>query len=62
LGQQNLKTTYTLERSTNGGASFTTILNNGIVPPPNIGDRSINNPVVGLGAANYNALITAAIG
>lgn len=61
LGQQNLKTTYTLERSTNGGASFTTIVSNGIVPPPNIGDRSINNPVVGLGAANYNALISAAI-
>src|SRR6476661_6822469 len=39
LGQQNLKTTYTCERSTNGGTSFTTIMSNGIVPPPNIGPR-----------------------
>ncbi|MCC7030760.1 MAG: DUF4331 domain-containing protein [Chitinophagaceae bacterium] len=60
LGQENLKTTYTLERSTNGGVSFTTILANGIVPPPNIGDRSITTGV-GLNAPNYNALITAAI-
>jgi hypothetical protein len=62
LGQQNLKTTYTCERSTNGGASFTTILSNGIVPPPNIGPRSIQNSTVGLGATDYNALMTAAIG
>jgi len=41
LGAQNLKTTYTLERSTDGGLSFQTILSNGIVPPPNIGPRSI---------------------
>lgn len=33
LGQQNLKTTYTLERSTDGGQPFTTIVENGLVPP-----------------------------
>jgi Domain of unknown function (DUF4331)/Secretion system C-terminal sorting domain len=45
LGQQNLKTTYTLEKSTNGGISFTTIISNGIVPPPNVGTRSIESTV-----------------
>ncbi len=60
LGQQNLKTTYTLERSLNGGSSFTTIVNNGPVPPANIGPRSIENPVVGLGSS-YQALINSAI-
>lgn len=61
LGKQNLKTTYTCERSINGGTSFTAIVTNGIVPPPNIGPRSIENSTVGLGAADYNALMTAAI-
>lgn len=60
LGQQNLKTTYTAERSTNGGASFSTIVNNGLVPPPNIGLHSIEDPTIGLGA-NYDSLISAAI-
>jgi hypothetical protein len=60
LGQENLKTTYTAQKSINGGP-FLTIVSNGIVPPPNIGPRSISNPTVGLGAANYNALITNAI-
>jgi hypothetical protein len=41
LGAQNLKTTYTLERSIDGGFSFQTIVSNGSVPPPNIGPRSI---------------------
>jgi hypothetical protein len=41
LGKQNLKTTYTLERSLNNGATWTTIISNGIVPPNNIGPRSI---------------------
>ncbi|MCW3110198.1 MAG: hypothetical protein JWQ09_4704, partial [Segetibacter sp.] len=46
LGKQNLKTTYTLERSINGGSTFTTIVTNGVVPPNNIGPRSIEgNPV-----------------
>lgn len=48
LGFQNLKTTYTLERSTDGGASYTTIKLNGVVPPTNIGPRSI------AGAAGLN--------
>lgn len=61
LGKQNLKTTYTLERSTNGGKSFTAIVTNGVVPPANIGPRSIENAVVGLGAANYDSLSAKAI-
>jgi hypothetical protein len=60
LGQQNLKTTYVAEKSINGGA-FTTIVSSGTVPPPNIGPRSISNATVGLGAANYDALMTSAI-
>jgi hypothetical protein len=59
LGQENLKTTYTAEKSIGGGA-FSTIVSNGIVPPPNIGPRSISGGA-GLGAANYDALITGAI-
>ncbi len=45
LGKQNLKTTYTCERSVNAGESFQTIVSNGIVPPNNIGPRSIDGPV-----------------
>jgi hypothetical protein len=60
LGQQNLKTTYKLEKSTDGGSTFVTIVNSGIVPPPNIGPRSIENSTVGLGS-NYNTLMTNAI-
>ena len=64
LGKQNLKTTYTLERSNRlvNNGNFDTILRNGIVPPPNIGPRSIENTTVGLGATSYDALMTAAIG
>lgn len=62
LGQENLKTTYICEKSTDGGASFTTIYSSGIVPPPNIGPRSIQDATVGLGATSYGALMTAAIG
>src|ERR1700741_4714532 len=40
LGKQNLYTTYTCEKSTNGGSSFSAIVTNGIVPPANIGPRS----------------------
>ncbi|MEO0472836.1 MAG: DUF4331 family protein, partial [Bacteroidota bacterium] len=61
LGQENLKTSYTLYRSIDGGQTFSPIVSNGIVPPPNIGARSIENNVVGLGAANYDALIANAI-
>jgi Domain of unknown function (DUF4331)/Secretion system C-terminal sorting domain len=60
LGKQNLKTTYTLERSMNGGKKFSTIVTNGVVPPPNIGPRSISSPV-GLNAPNYESLIQSAI-
>ncbi len=60
LGQQNLLTSYTVEKSTDGGNSFSVILINGVVPPPNIGARSIEGGA-GLGAASYDALITAAI-
>ncbi len=60
---ENLKTTYTLERSMDGGASFMTILSEGIVPPNNIGPRSIEsqNTVVGLGASSYEELMQDAI-
>jgi len=61
LGLQNLKTTYSMERSIDGGATFTTVLSNGTVPPPNIGPRSIDDPTVGLGAT-YQSLMTNAIG
>src|ERR1043165_7538650 len=37
LGKQNIKTTYTCERSVNGGQTWVTIKTGGIVPPPNIG-------------------------
>ncbi|WP_210513999.1 DUF4331 domain-containing protein [Hymenobacter terricola] len=48
LGQQNLKTTYLCEKSTDGGNTFTTIVTGGTVPVYNIGPRSIN------GAAGLN--------
>lgn len=59
LGKQNIKTSYTCERSTNGGKSFNTIVSNGIVPPNNIGARSIES-AVGLNT-DYNTLISNAI-
>jgi len=55
--QQNLYTTYTAFKSTDGGNTFTPIVTGGIVPPPNIGPRSISGPV-GLGVSDYDALIT----
>ena len=60
LGLQNLKTTYTMERSMDGGVSFTTVITGGIVPPNNIGPRSIESGA-GLGAMDYRSLMTAAI-
>jgi hypothetical protein len=59
LGKENLKTTYKLERSINGGLSFTTIIAAGVVPPPNIGPRSING-AAGLNSS-YSALVNGAI-
>ncbi len=41
LGLQNQKTTYVMERSIDGGATFTIVKVDGIVPPNNIGQRSI---------------------
>ncbi len=61
LGQENAKTTYMIEKSTDGGATFTTFMTGLAVPPPNIGERSIENATVGLGAANYDALIASSI-
>ena len=58
LGQQNLKTTYVCERNVNGGG-FATVVSNGIVPPPNIGPRSISG-AAGLNTT-YNALMTSAV-
>lgn len=60
LGQQNLKTTYTCEKSVAGGA-FTTIVTNGVVPPPNIGPRSINGAAGLNQSAPYATLMTNAI-
>ena len=60
LGKQNLKTTYNLDRSIDGGKNFQTVVTNGTVPPPNIGARSISSPV-GLNAPDYNSLVQKAI-
>jgi len=60
LGKQNLYTTYTCEKSTNGGQSFTMIVANGVVPAPNIGPRSIGG-AAGLNTADYNTLINQSI-
>jgi len=59
LGAQNQKTTYTLERSMDGGATFQTIITDGIVPPNNIGERSISG-AAGLNT-DYNTLWNSAI-
>ncbi|HEY0433359.1 MAG TPA: DUF4331 domain-containing protein, partial [Chitinophagaceae bacterium] len=66
LGKQNLKTTFTLERSTDGCRHFVTIVRNGTVPPPNIGPRSISS-AVGLNVPDYeteikNSITTARTG
>ncbi|HET6513214.1 MAG TPA: DUF4331 family protein [Candidatus Kapabacteria bacterium] len=60
LGQQNQKTTYVAERSVDGGTTWTTVVTNGVVPPANIGPRSINSEA-GLGASSYESLMTNAI-
>jgi len=59
LGKQNLKSTYKCEKSTDGGKSFTTIVANGMVPPPNIGPRSIEG-AAGLNTT-YDALMQKSI-
>ncbi|MCB9330264.1 MAG: DUF4331 domain-containing protein [Lewinellaceae bacterium] len=45
LGKENLKVRYKCERSTDGGQSWQTIVDGGMVPPPYIGPRSIESPV-----------------
>jgi hypothetical protein len=60
LGKQNLKTTYKLERSMDGGINFTTIVASGTVPPPNIGPRSITG-AAGLNASSYGSLMKNAV-
>lgn len=59
LGKQNLKTTYKLERSMDGGATFQVIVAEGVVPPPNIGPRSIES-AAGLNTT-YAALMANAV-
>lgn len=65
LNKQNLLTTYTCQKSTDGGNTFTTIISSGTVPPNNIGPRSIDS-AVGLGTPYatimQNAVATATSG
>ena len=49
LGKENLKTMYKVERRFGNNGAMVTIMENGIVPPENIGARSIDNPTLGLG-------------
>ena len=58
LGKENQKDTYTLEKYSDG--VWKIIVKNGIVPPPNIGPRSIQSPV-GLNAPDYQTLMHNAI-
>ncbi len=59
LGLQNRKTSYTLEKSTDGGSTFAAVITNGTVPPYNVGERSITSPI-GLGT-DYATLMASAI-
>ncbi|MDO7853098.1 DUF4331 family protein [Hymenobacter convexus] len=59
--KENQKATYTCEVSRDNGATFTTIVTGGVVPPYNVGPRAISNATVGFGAANYRQLITNSI-
>ena len=59
LGKQNLKTTYKCEKSMDGGKSFMTIVANGMVPPNNIGPRSIEG-AAGLNTT-YDALMASSV-
>jgi len=59
LGAINQKTSYVMERSTDGGSTFQTVMEDGFVPPCNIGPRSINS-AVGLGM-DYASLVDMAI-
>ena len=65
LGKENIKATYVLERSTDGGMNFETIVEEGVVPAYNIGPRSIESGV-GLDSTYMevweNAITTASSG
>lgn len=61
IGKENLKTTYKMERSMDGGDSFTTVIDAGEVPANNIGERSITSEAYGLGADSYEAHWTSKI-
>ncbi len=65
LGAENIKATYVLERSTDGGMNFQTIVEKGAVPAYNIGPRSIESGV-GLDSTYMevweNAITTASSG
>ena len=58
-GKQNLKTTYILQISRDNGNTFTVITTGGIVPPNNIGPKSIEGPF-GL-KSTYDSLMQAAV-
>ncbi|MDX1420297.1 MAG: DUF4331 family protein [Rubricoccaceae bacterium] len=60
LGQENLRARYTMEKSTDGGSSFQTVVTDGYVPPVNVGPRAIRDGTVGLGTS-YEALTQQAI-
>ncbi|MDX2174628.1 MAG: DUF4331 domain-containing protein [Bacteroidota bacterium] len=60
LNKENLKTTYLAEKSVNGGP-FTTIVASGVVPPANIGPRSIGGAAGLTLTPNYATLMSNAI-
>ena len=60
LGNENLKTTYTLEVITNDD-EIDMLIEDGVVPAPNIGPRSIQNATVGLGQDSYESYSNSAI-
>ena len=64
LGAENINTSYTLQKSTNG-SGFQTIVSNGYTPPAHIGPRS-NGPSPGIGetyaASEARAVVTASTG
>ena len=60
LGKENLKTTYRLERINAQNGGVTVIVEEGVVPAPNIGERSIESEA-GLGQESYAAYSNSAV-
>jgi hypothetical protein len=60
LNKQNAKTTYTVEKSING-SPFTPIVLGGVVPPPNIGPRSIGGAAGLTTSSSYSTLVANSI-